>query len=414
MNIRIKNGRLIDPKNGIDAQQDLFIADGRIAAVGQAPAGFKADQEIDASGVVVCPGLIDLSARLPGLESELAAAIAGGVTTVVCPPDTKPVLDEPSLVERLIQRAEALGRARVLPLGALTRGLAGQTLSSMASLASAGCVAFSQASEPVTDLQSLYRAMQYAATYDFAVWLRPQDYQLAKDGVAHDGEVAARLGLAGIPVAAETVAIATLIELAKATGVRLHLMRLSSAAGVAMVREARARGAAVTCDVAVHHLHLSEEDIGYFNAHARFDPPLRSVADRAALRFGLAEGAIQAVCSDHTPMEADGKQLPFGEADAGARGLELLLPLVLAWAAEDGLSLPTALARVTSDAAAILGRDDLGHLAPGAVADVCVFDPAAAWTITPDAFTSAGCTSPLLGRPMNGRVQTVVAGGRLL
>jgi len=414
MNISIKNGRLIDPKNGIDAQQDLFIADGRIAAVGQAPAGFKADREIDASGSVVCPGLIDLSARLPSLEADLAAAVAGGVTTVVCPPDTRPVLDEPSLVERLIQRAESLGLARVLPLGALTRGLEGKTLSSMASLAGAGCAAFSQAAQPVTDLQSLYRAMQYAATYDYPVWLRPQDHQLAKDGVAHDGEVAARLGLAGIPVAAETVAIATLIELAKATGVRLHLMRLSSAAGVAMVREARAKGVAVTCDVTAHHLHLSEEDIGYFNAQARFDPPLRSSADRAALRFALAEGTIQAVCSDHTPTEADGKLLPFGEAEVGTPALGLLLPLVLGWAREDGLSLAAALARVTSNPAAILGRDDLGHLAPGAVADVCVFDAEAAWTITPEAFSSAGRNDPLAGRSMQGQVKAVVAGGRLL
>jgi len=414
MNISIKNGRLIDPKNGIDARQDLFIADGRIAAVGQAPAGFVPEREIDAAGYVVCPGLIDLSARLPSLEAELACAAANGITTVVCPPDTRPVLDEPSLVERLIQRAEALGLARVLPLGALTKGLQGQTLASMAGLASAGCVAFSQASQPVTDLQSLYRAMQYAATYDFAVWLRPQDYQLAKDGVAHDGEMAARLGLAGIPVAAETVAIATLIELAKSTGVRLHLMRLSSAAGVAMVREAKARGVAVSCDVTAHHLHLAEEDIGYFNAQARFDPPLRSQSDRAALRFGLAEGVIQAVCSDHTPMEADGKQVPFGEAEVGARGLELLLPLVLAWAREDGLSLGTALARVTSDAAAVIGRSDLGHLAVGAVADVCVFDAETEWTITPDAFTSVGRNSPLAGRTMSGRIQAVVAGGRLL
>lgn len=414
MNISIKNGRLIDPKNGIDARQDLFIADGRIAAVGQAPAGFVPEREIEAAGYVVCPGLIDLSARLPSLETELACAAANGITTVVCPPDTRPVLDEPSLVERLIQRAEALGLARVLPLGALTKGLQGQTLASMAGLASAGCVAFSQANQPVTDLQSLYRAMQYAATYDFAVWLRPQDYQLAKDGVAHDGEMAARLGLAGIPVAAETVAIATLIELAKSTGVRLHLMRLSSAAGVAMVREAKARGVAVSCDVTAHHLHLAEEDIGYFNAQARFDPPLRSQSDRAALRFGLAEGVIQAVCSDHTPMEADGKQVPFGEAEVGARGLELLLPLVLAWAREDGLSLGTALARVTSDAAAVIGRSDLGHLAVGAVADVCVFDAETEWTITPDAFTSVGRNSPLAGRTMSGRIQAVVAGGRLL
>lgn len=414
MNISINNGHLVDPKNGIDAPQDLHIADGRIAGIGQAPAGFTADRKIDARGQVVCPGLIDLSARVPSLEKELAAAAAAGVTTLVCPPDTRPVLDEPSLVERLIQRTEALGLSRVLPLGALTRGLEGQTLASMAGLASAGCVAFTQASQPVTDLQSLLRAMQYAATYDFAVWLRPQDHQLARDGVAHDGEVAARLGLAGIPVAAETVAIASLIELAKAAGVRLHLMRLSSAAGVAMVREARARGVAVTCDVSIHHLHLIDADIGFFNAQARFDPPLRSAQDRAALRFALAEGAIQAVCSDHTPLEADGKQLPFGEAEVGTRGLELLLPLILAWAGEDGLSLGRALAPVTSEAAAILGRSDLGHLGIGAVADVCVFDPRAEWNITQEAFTPVGRNDPYLNRLMHGQVKAVIKEGRLL
>ena len=204
--LHIRNGRLIDPAGGLDQQLDLFVADGRIAAIGQPPAGFSADRQIDASGLIVCPGLVDLSARLGGIESELKAAVAGGVTSLACPPDTKPPLDEAGLVERLVRRSETLGLARVYPIGALTQELAGQKLAEMNGLARAGCIAFSQAKHPIIDTQLLLRAMQYAATFDYAVRLRPQDHFLAREGVAHDGEVASRLGLTGIPVSAETVA----------------------------------------------------------------------------------------------------------------------------------------------------------------------------------------------------------------
>lgn len=411
-NIHIKGGRLIDPKSGTDEPLDVFIADGRIASTGKAPAGFVAQRTIDASGLIVCPGLVDLSTRLAGIEPELAAAVAGGVTALACPPDTNPPLDEPGLVERLVRRSETLGLARVYPIGALTRELAGEKLAEMNSLTRAGCIAFSQAKHPIVDTQVLLRAMQYAATFGYAIRLQPQDHNLARDGVAHDGEVASRLGLTGIPVCAETVAIATALQLARETGVRLHLARLSSAAGVALVREARRAGVTVTCDVAIHHLHLSEMDIGYFDSHARFDPPLRSGSDRDALRAAAAEG-LAAVCSDHTPIDEDGKQLPFGEALPGATGLELLLPLTLKWAAEAKIPLGTALARITCDPAAILGIS-AGSLAVGSPADVCVFDPTEPWQVTPQALRSEGKNTPFLGYEMAGKVRTTLVGGRVV
>jgi dihydroorotase len=411
-NIHIKNGRLIDPKNGVDQPLDLYLADGRIAGAGSAPEGFVAQRTIDAAGQIVCPGLVDLSTRLGGIESELAAAVAGGVTALACPPDTNPPLDEPGLVERLVRRSETLGLARVYPIGALTRQLAGEKLAEMSNLARAGCLAFSQAKHPIADTQVLLRAMQYAATFGYAIRLQPQDHNLARDGVAHDGEVASRLGLTGIPVCAETVAITTALQLARETGARLHLARLSSAAGVALVREARRAGVPVTCDVAIHHLHLSEMDIGYFDSRARFDPPLRSAADRDALRAAAAEG-LAAVCSDHTPLDDDGKQLPFGEALPGATGLELLLPLTLKWALESKLPLLSALARITCDPAAILGID-AGTLAVGSPADVCIFDPTEPWCVTAKALRSQGKNTPFLGYEMAGRVRATIMGGRLV
>lgn len=410
--LHIRNGRLIDPQNGIDAQLDLFLANGLVAAVGQAPEGFVADRVIDANERVVCPGLVDLSTRLPGFETELKAAIAGGVTAVACPPDTNPPLDEPGLVERLIWRSKKLGLSNVYPVGALTQQLAGKKLAEMGKLTAAGCVAFSHAKLPIVDTQVLLRAMQYAATFDYAIHLQPQDHHLALDGVAHDGEVASRLGLTGIPVCAETVAIAIALQLASEAGVRLHLARLSSAAGVQLVRDARRAGQKVTCDVAIHHLHLSEMDIGYFDSHARFAPPLRAQRDREALRAAAADG-LAAICSDHTPVDEDGKLLPFGEALPGATGLELLLPLTLKWAEEGGLALSTALARITCDPAAILGIP-AGSLTAGSAADVCIFDPTAPWVVSSESLRSEGKNTPFQGYEMAGKVTHTLVGGRLV
>ena len=427
MKILVRQGRVVCPATGGDETADIAIASGRIVGIGATP-DFTPDRTIDAAGLVVAPGLVDLAARLrePGqehegmLESELAAAAAGGVTSLVCPPDTDPVLDEPGLVEMLKFRARKLSRCRVFPLGALTRALQGQALTEMAELTEAGCVGFSQADVPVTDTLVLQRALQYAATFGYAVWLRPQDGWLGQ-GVAAQGAVATRLGLSGVPVVAETVALATIFELVRVTGARVHLCRLSSAAGVALLRAAKAAGLPVSADVSINSLHLTDVDIGYFNADMRLTPPLRQGADRAALRAALADGTIDALVSDHNPVADDMKNLPFGEAEPGATGLELLLSLALRWARDDGLPLATALARITHDPVRVLG-DALGSLAgsagrlvEGGVADLCVFDPAAEWTVSPAVLASRGKHTPFAfgstGMALPGRVRaTLVAG----
>ena len=413
MRLHIKSGRVVDPASGRDAVGDVYVADGKIAEE-----FLKPDRVIDAKGLVVAPGFIDLSARLrePGdeykatLESEMDAAVAGGVTALACPPDTDPPLDEPGLVDMLRRRAKALSRARVYPLGALTVKLRGEALTEMAELAEAGCVAFSHANMPLRDTQLLWRALQYAATFGYPVWLRAEDAWLAKDGVAHDGEVATRLGLAGIPSFAETIALGAILELVRATRARVHVCRLSTAGAVEMMRRAKQEGLPVSCDVAIHHLHLCDMDLGYFDSHCRLEPPLRSQRDRDALARGLAEGAVDCLCSDHTPVDEDGKHLPFAEAEPGATGLELLLPLALKWGAAHKLPLAVTLARITSDPARILGVG-AGRIAPGAPADLALFDPGAAVRVTAEALKSQGKNTPFLGYELAGRVRyTVVAG----
>ncbi len=420
MKTEIRGARVVDPGLGPRREgASIFIADGKIAALDKAPASFKASETIDAKGLIACPGLVDLSARLrePGfeykatLESELRAASAGGVTTLACPPDTDPPLDEPGLVEMLTRRAAGLNGARVHPLGALTVGLKGERLAEMAELSEAGCVGFFQANAPLPDNATLMQAMRYAATFGYTVWLRPQDGVLAAGGVAHEGEVATRLGLAPIPVVAETVAVRTILELMEATGARVHLARISTAAAVALVAEAKARGAKLTCDVGIHHLHLCDRDIGDFDAQCNLSPPLRDPSDRERLRRALAEGIIDAACSDHTPVDDDAKQVPFAEAEPGATALELLLPLTLQWGREAGLGLVETLATITCRSARILGVS-AGTLEPGARADVCLFDPSRPWVVQPAALVSQGKNTPFLGLELTGRVIRTLVGGR--
>jgi len=421
MKIHIKGGRLIDPKSGVDAKKDVYITAGKIVAIGDAPNGYTANRVIDAAGLVVCPGLVDLAARLrehgfeymATLESEMEAAIAGGVTSLACPPDTDPPLDEPGLVEMLKYRAKNLNQARVYPVGALTQGLKGKRLTEMVELVDAGCVAFSQADAPFADTQVFYHALQYAATFGFPVWLRPQDPALAQHGVAHDGQVATRLGLPAIPVCAETVALSTILILMRETGARVHLARLSSAEGVEMVRQAKREKLPVSCDVAIHHAHLTEMDIGYFDSNSRLDPPLRSQRDRDALRAALADGTVDALCSDHTPVDADVKQVPFAEAEAGATGLELLLPLTLKWAEESKVPLGAALSRITSEAARVLSVD-AGHITAGHPADICIFDPERLWKVEPAALKSQGKNTPFIGLELKGRARYTLVDGQVV
>ena len=417
--VEIKGARVVDPASGRDKPGSIFLADGKVAALDKAPDGFKADETIDASGLIACPGLVDLSARLrePGfeykatLESEMRAAVTGGVTTLACPPDTDPPLDEPGLVEMLTRRAESLNAARVHPVGALTVGLKGERLAEMAELTDAGCVGFSQGQFPLPDTRTLLNALRYAATLGYTVWVRPEDASLAAGGVAHTGEVATRLGLPSIPTIAETVAIRTILELMGATGARVHLERVSSAAGVALIAQAKSQGAPLTCDVSIHHLHLCDRDIAEFDSNCRLYPPLREPSDRDALRRAAAQGVIDAVCSDHAPVDEDAKQVPFAEAEPGATSLELLLPLTLQWGREAGLKLPETLAAVTRRPAGILGVA-AGTLAAGAAADICLFHPDQPWVVRPDALASQGKNTPFQGVELVGRVARTIVGGR--
>jgi len=416
MRLVIRHGRLIDPASNHDAVADLYIADGRIAAVGGAPAGFAAEREIDARGMVVAPGLVDLCARMrePGAEGalkrEMRAALAGGVTGVVCPPDTDPPLDEPGLVRMLRQRSREAAGARLYPLGALTAALKGEVLAEIETLAEAGCVAFMQTRALPHDNGVLLQILRYAKTFDLPVWLRPVEDTLAGDGVAGAGAVAGRLGLPAVTALAETVALHTIFEMQRETGARVHLCRLSSATGIELVRRAKREGLRVTADVGVHHVHLTDVDIGYFDPDFRLDPPLRTQRDRDAIAAGLADGTIDAICSDHAPVGEDDKLLPFGEAAPGATALETLLPLVLKWGEAAKLPLAAVLARVTSAPARILD-EPTGRLAVGAKADVVVFDPQAHWTVTRSELVSRGGNTPYSGYELVGRSMLTLVGG---
>ena len=426
MKILIQHGRVIDPASQFDQLADVAISDGKTVAIGKAHDGFAPDQTIDAQGCIVAPGLVDLSVRLrePGhehegmLASELAAAVAGGVTTVVCPPDTEPVLDVPGLVEMLRYRSERMHLSRVFPLGALTRKLEGEILTEMVELTQAGCVGFSQADVPLVDTQVLQRALQYASTFGYTVWLRPQELHLGK-GVAASGPLATRLGLSGVPVAAETIALHTIFELVRATRARVHLCRISSAAGVELVRRAKAEGLPVSADVSINSLHLTDMDIGFFDSRMRVTPVLRQQRDRDALRGGLLDGTLDALVSDHTPVDEDAKALPFAEAEPGATGLELLLSLTLQWATQSGIPLAQALSTISAQPANILGhaagglQHILGRITVGGAADVVVFNPDAAWVVEPAALRSQGKHTPFGGYELPGQVIATLVGGLL-
>ena len=421
MKIHIKNGRVIDPQNKIDSKLDVFIAAGKILSLGDMPAGFVANQTIDASGLIVCPGLVDLSVRLrePGdeykatLVSELQAAVAGGVTSLACPPDTDPVLDEPGLVEMLKHRAKQLNLAHVYPLGAITRQLQGKSLSEMGELYEAGCVGFSQANTAIVDTQVLWRAMEYAATFGFRLFLHAEEPYLARDGVAHDGEIASRLGLKGIPSVSESLALGVILRIARETSATIHISRISTAEGVAMIREAKKQGLKLSCDVSANQLHLTEHDIAFFDANCHLKPPLRTQRDQDAITAGLKDGTIDAICSDHTPVDDDAKLAPFAEAEIGATGVELLLALTLKWAQREKVSLSQALAHVTEASAKILGIA-AGNLSPNSNADLCLFDAEEYWKITANALKSQGKNSPYTGLEFAGKVKATLIHGQVV
>lgn len=417
--ISIRGGRLLDPASGRDGVGELAMAGGQIVGVGEPPEGFVPDRIIDATGKIVCPGFVDLAARLrePGQEhkatiaSESRAAAAGGITTLCCPPDTDPVIDTPAVARLIRERAQKIGGVRILPLGALTRGLGGQDLSEMAALKAAGCRAVSNARAPLASARVLRRALEYAASHELLVIVQAEDPSLADHGCVHEGPVSTRLGLPGIPYAAETVAMAQVVALVEHTGARVHFARLSSAPAVRAVARAQEKGLAISADVAAHQLHLTEADVDGFDARCHLRPPLRSTADRAALREAVRSGVIGAICSDHQPHEADAKLDAFPATEPGMAALQTLLPLTLELVAAGEFGLRQAICALTAGPARVLGID-AGTLRVGAPADVTVFDPAATWVVDRDTWLSNGQNTPYWGRRLCGRVTATFLGGR--
>lgn len=416
-NILIKNARLIDPENNQDIQTDLYISDQRIAAIGNAPAGFVADEIIEANKLWLIPGIVDLSARLrePGLEhkanieTETRAAASAGITTLCVPPDTDPVIDEPAVVELIHRKAKLAQQCHVYTLGALTAGLKGEHLSEMAALKEAGCIGVSNCRKPVLNSLILRRAFEYASTHNITVFINASDEHLSKEGCAHEGAIASRLGLTSIPYAAETAPIAQILELIRDTDIRVHFGRLSCARSIELISEAKKAGLKVTADVAAHQLHLTDMDISSFNSQYHVLPPLRSQRDMEALRHGIAEGTISSICSDHQPHEIDAKLAPFPATEPGISAVETLLPLTLKLV-ENGLPLSTAIASITCNPAKILGLN-AGHLAVGQIASLCLIDPEKEWVFIKSDMLSHGKNTPFSGWNFTGKViRTIIEG----
>lgn len=420
MNICISKGRVIDPANGLDTITNIYISKGRIVSVGRKPSGFEIKKQIDASGQIVLPGLIDLSVRLrePGegckanIASETKAAAAGGITTLCCPPDTTPIIDTPAVVELINQRAEQSGKAKVVCLGALTHGLGGERLAEMYSLKEAGCVGVSNAMRSISDTQVMRRAMEYAVTCDLTVFIQPEDAWLG-GGAMHEGAYSTRMGIPPIPETAETVAIARDLLLIEATGARAHFMRLSTARSVEMINDARKRGLPVTADVSIHQLYFTDKDTEDYNSLCHVKPPFRHHSDRNKLIAGLKAGTITVLCSDHQPHDRDEKTAPFSATEPGVSALDVLLPLAMQLVDENKASMKTVVKAITESPAKILGLES-GTLTEGASADICIFDPEKTWTVTEKALVSEGKNTPTLGWEMKGKVTTTILKGRIV
>ncbi len=417
----IRNVRVMDPSDGFDAVTDLGIVDGKIALRGTASKDFQADESLDGSGLVACPGLIESSfqAHSPGhgrdgdLASELRAAVAGGVTQVVLRPDTQPVADAPAILLEQRMLAETLALARVQVSGALTTGLQGQALSEMAALLDAGARVFSQAKQPIRSAALLRLALSYAADLGLPVLLHPEDSDLAAQGVMNESGLSLRLGLPGRSAVAEQVGIQRDMAIAALSGCPLYFPQLSTGAAIAAVKAARQRGEAVRCGVSIHHLLLSERDVGFFNVHAKVLPPLRSLAERDALRRAVANGDVTAISSDHSPWGIDREGMTFLQAPFGISAVEWLLPLTLRLVDEGVLSLMGALQLLSVGPAQALGLP-VPSLQVGSLADLCLFDPEAAFTLNPTSGASRGRNLPYAQWDLRGQVRYTLVGGRVV
>lgn len=419
--ILIENGRIIDPANNVERLGSVYIADGKVVSVIYKPIGFEADKVVDARNLIVCPGFIDLSARLrePGqtrkatIASETAAASAAGITTLCLPPDTSPVIDTPAVAELVKDKARKAGFRQVLPIAALTQKLEGAELTTMMALKQVGCIAVSNANQPVKNLLVLRRAMEYAASHDLLFMYRPNEPALYNNGCVHEGVLSTRYGLPSIPEAAETIALSQCLELVSLTECRVHFGQISCARSVFMLEQAKLSGLNVSADVAIHQLHLTEDDIIPFDSAYHVQPPLRTVADKNALREGLASGIIDSICSDHQPHDLDAKLGAFPETDPGVSALETVLPLMLKLVNDGAITLEQGIAALTHKPAQLLGLDR-GALTGGFAADICIFDPEQDWQVNAENWRSQGVNTPFWGQVFKGKVIYTLQSGKVV
>ena len=418
LSLKITGGRLFDGLGGEQDNAAILIRDGHIVALGDEAIRAPADETVRADDWVIAPGFVDLSCNLrePGngqkgnIASETRAAAHGGFTTVCASPETSPVNDSSAVTHLIRDGAASRSPIRVLPVGAITRGLEGDLLSDMAGLAAAGCVAVGNGSRGVRNARILRRCMAYAQTFGLTVMFSPENQALAADGYAHDGLVTSRLGLLGIPEVAETAAVMEMLLLAEETGVRLHLSQLSCGRSVEMLAEARRRGIAVTADVAMHQLVFTEEALAGFDSRFHVRPPLRSEADRKALIAGVRDGIIDAIVSQHQPHDTAAKQAPMAATEPGLSSIESVLSLGLELVEMNELSLADLMRALTTGPASVIGRS--ARVAPGEPADLCLFDPEAFWAPGPRTLVSSGRHAPATDRELPGVVQLTLAGGR--
>lgn len=416
----IKGGRVIAPAQNLDDTLDIMVENGKIAAIGKGLDG-KGAELVDATGKLVTPGLVDIHVHLrdPGLEykediaSGTAAAVAGGFTSVACMPNTKPVNDNHTVTEFILNKAAKVGKCRVFPVASITKGLDGESLSEMGELKESGAIGFSDDGKPVRNAELMRRAMEYARPFGMPIISHAEDLELVGSGVMNEGPVATELGLKGIPWVAEDAATAREIMLAELTGCHLHVCHVSTKGSVELVRQAKQRGLSVTCEAAPHHFSLTDEAVRGYNTNAKMNPPLRSAADVAAIKQGLADGTIDAIATDHAPHHIDEKNVEFNLAMNGIVGLETALPLTLKLVEERVISLPRAIELLTSGPAAALNLP-VGSLEVGAAADVVVIDPALEWTVEAQKLNSKSKNTPYDGWAMKGAALCTIVAGKIV